>query len=180
MEPIVIKYNTNKLVWYTFLALFFVVGGYFMFGKESSRYSKEVTYVASVICVIFGTIGAGVFIKRLVAKDKTALILDSKGITDKSSGVSLGFIPWEDVTGIKLTEVRSGRFAKNYFITVMVKNPEEYIAKSKNVAARYSLQWSTDRYGSPINITPNATDIKHTELKKMVKDAFERYKTTKP
>jgi hypothetical protein len=178
MEPIVIKHSTQKLVFFTVLSLVFVIGGYFMFGKESNRYSKEVLYAASVVCIVFGLIGSGVFIKRLLSKDKTALLIDSKGVTDKSTSVSPGLVPWSDITDIRLTTMQTGRFSKTHFITIIVKNPDEYIAKGRNVAARYAMQWNTDRYGSPINIAPSTLGMKPEELKKIIKDAFERHKTT--
>lgn len=180
VEPIVIKYNIPKHIFYSFVSLLFVVGGYFMFGKESGRYPKEVLYIASVICMVFGAIGFVVFLKRIFSKDKIALIIDSKGITDKTSAVSRGLVPWQDITNVRLTTMQTHRFSKTHFITIMVKNPDEYIAKGKNMAARYAMQWNTDRYGSPINIAPTNLGMKPEELKKIMKDAFESYKNSRP
>jgi hypothetical protein len=179
MEPIVIKYNIPKHIFYSFVSLLFVVGGYFMFGKESGRYPKEVLYIASVICMVFGAIGFVVFLKRIFSKDKAALVIDSKGITDKTSAVSRGSVPWQDITNVRLTSMQTNRFSKTYFITILVKNPDEYIAKGKNILARYSLQWNTDRWGGPINIAPSTFGMKPEELKKIIKDAFERYKANR-
>lgn len=178
MEPIVIKTSTKKLVQVVIFSIVFIIVGFFMFGKESNRYSKEFLYVVSLLGIAMGLIGVVYSISILFKKDKTALVIDNKGITDRSSMVSLGFIPWQDVTSVRLTSMQTNRFSKTYFITILVKNPDQYIAKGKNLLARYSLQWNTDKSGSPINIAPSTFGMKPEELKKIIKDAFERYKTT--
>lgn len=177
MEPVIIKTSTAKLIRNIFFGLVFIAVGCFIWGHESDRYSKEFIYIISVLCIVFSLTGIVVFTKKLLSNDKVALIIDERGITEKSTGVSLGLVPWEDITEIGISRLQAGLFNKAYFISVYVKNPDEYIGKGKNAMVRQALNWNMKNYGSPINIMPQPLGMKHDELERIIREAFEQYKT---
>lgn len=180
MEPIVIKTSIQTSIKFAAISIAFIALGYWMFGLESERYSKELMWVVGGLGMAMGAFGIVFFTLKLFKKDKTALIINKDGITEKSTGVSLGFIPWADITGLRVSTIHSGMFNKTHFISVDVKNPEDYIAKAKNVMVRQALNWNMTHYGSPINIMPQPLDMSNDELEKMLKGAFEYYKVTNP
>ena len=51
------------------------------------------------IGIIFFGYGSIYFLKRMKTK-KEMLIVNSKGITDNTSAISLGFIPWENIENV--------------------------------------------------------------------------------
>lgn len=62
-----------------------------------------ITEIASVI--FFGLVAVTMF--RKFSDKKPGLIINNQGITDNSSGVSAGLIPWNDIDKIKISQVLS-------------------------------------------------------------------------
>ena len=74
--------------------------------------------------MLFGAFFFGlclIFIVRR-AKSKEILIADERGITDRSSAIALGFIPWRDIASIRLR-----LFMNQKFIEIELKNKEKYL-----------------------------------------------------
>ncbi|MBA0048231.1 STM3941 family protein [Mycobacteroides sp. LB1] len=100
----------------------------------------------------------GLWALRKLFDTKPGLILSSKGFTDNASAIAAGFVPWTDVTGIHVVEIKKQRT-----LIVTVKNPEHYIAKGS--AARQLLNRANMRMaGSPIGISANSLKIGFDEL----------------
>jgi len=59
-------------------------------------------------------------------KNRNVLIVNNEGITDYSSSIALGFIPWSDVEELYITKVNDVKF-----IEVAIKNEERYLEKLK-------------------------------------------------
>ena len=113
--------------------------------------------------VVFGFFGV-VVLKKIFDK-RPGLIISEQGITDNSSGVSAGFIPWSDITAIKEKAVATQRF-----LNVIVKNPQEYIEKQRSGFKRKIMQKNYDMFQMPIGISTNALKISHEELKQILKE----------
>ena len=65
---------------------------------------------------------AGIYFIRRMKKNKEMLIINNKGITDKISAISLGFIPWEEIEDAYI-----GGSVGNEFIELKIKNEEKYL-----------------------------------------------------
>ena len=72
--------------------------------------------------MLFGAAFFGFCFIFIISKPKELLIADEKGITDRSSAIALGFIPWSDVASIRLC-----LFMEQKFIEVELKNEDKYL-----------------------------------------------------
>ena len=100
-----------------------------------------------------------------------ALIISSLGVTDNSSAVCAGFIPWDDIIGIK-----DYQMLNQVFINIIVRNPQEYIARQSNTLKRLTAQANYSSFGVAIGISCNALRCSHYELRTMLENAFHQYK----
>lgn len=100
---------------------------------------------------------------KKLADHKPGLIISNEGITDNSSGVSAGFIPWTDVVAIDETQVYNQKF-----INVIVKNPQDYIDRESNAFKRKMMQVNHKSYRTLIGISANALQYDYAELKSLL------------
>ncbi|MGT2965229.1 STM3941 family protein [Streptococcus acidominimus] len=98
-------------------------------------YSTErQTHILSPLFIFIGILGilffSGTFVfytKRLLTSSSNLppiLLVDEKGIVDKSSALAIGFIPWEDISCIHLRS-----HINQTYISVTLKDNETYLAK---------------------------------------------------
>ena len=128
------------------------------------RYPPFVLKIVSIIGVLF--FGAtGIIGIRKLFQNTPGLILNEKGISDESSGVSIGLIKKEDIIAVRKHQVMSTKF-----LLIDVKNPEAYIELGKNAATKKLLKMNFNQYGTPISINSNALKIKFDELEKLIHD----------
>jgi hypothetical protein len=127
-------------------------------------------FIAGLASIIFfGGIGL-LLLKKLF--DKTpGLIISETGIFDNASGASAGHIPWSDVVEIRETIV-----AGQHFVNVIVRNPQEYIDKQKNVFKRKLIQANYDSFGTAIGISANGLKCDYLELKTLLQTKLENFK----
>jgi hypothetical protein len=104
----------------------------------------------------FGFFGA--LIGKKYFDKRVGLTLDQQGITDFSSAIGAGFVPWADVTGFGIQEVQGTRN-----VIVMVRNPEHYIAKA-GMLTRMAYRANLKLIGSPLAISPVSLQIGFDEL----------------
>ena len=119
---------------------------------------------AILVFPVFGFLG----LKKLTDK-KPGLIIDKTGITDNASGASAGHVPWSDITEIRTTQIFSQKF-----LTVIVRNPNDYIERQTNALKRKNMQMSLSSNGSPINISANTLQCNFDELKNTLQTQFDQ------
>lgn len=117
-----------------------------------------------VVFGLFGVLG----LKKITDK-KPGLVIDETGITDNASVTAAGHISWSDITEIRTSQVFSQKF-----LTIMVRNPNEYIERQTNSLKRKNLQVSFNSNGSPINISANTLKCNFDELKNTLQTQFEQ------
>ena len=113
-EQIEIPLSKKKMLLTLFGAIIFVgLGLWFLINppKISNLIFGNPTLIfivglASII--FFGLVAITIF--RKFSDKKPGLIINRKGITDNSSGVSAGLIPWTDIKEIKISQVMSQKF----------------------------------------------------------------------
>lgn len=110
-------------------------------------------YILKVIFFIgFVFFGYGFYylLKRTMV-GVTLLCVDEKGITDNSSAISFGFMPWEDIEDVILTY-----FMGQAYIEVKLRNPEYYIEKLpawKKAMVNANLKMGMQAVNISLNVT---------------------------
>jgi hypothetical protein len=179
-DEIIISLSRNKILLIFLGCLIFVVFGIwflndpekFANGSYRPRSSEFIQIVGIVAVVFFGICGIFSFKKLFDKKD--GLIINQKGITDNSSGTSIGLIKWSDIIGIGIAQVHSQKF-----IMLEVSNPEYYIGLKKNKIGKMAMRANYDKFGSPISISANSLKTNFSELKALIENRFENYNAEK-
>jgi hypothetical protein len=120
--------------------------------------------------LFFGCVGLFALVK--IFDSAPGLVLDQRGLLDRSSAVPVGFVPWRDVAGIEQFDLVDQRF-----VVIMLKNPEKYVAKS-HPALRWIARINTRMCGSPVMLTPNALEVDFDQLYKMIEARLAQYRAT--
>jgi hypothetical protein len=93
---------------YALGSLVFVVIGALIFTTGNVVYQ-----VVAVVCVAFFGTGLVFFVGQLVRRGP-ALQVDSRGVTDRSSIVSLGLVRWDEISSVQIHAVGIQRFLAVY------------------------------------------------------------------
>lgn len=130
----------------------------FMTGGPPGRSTRPwmVHATGAVAFLFFGA--AAVYAVAKAFDRKPGLVLGPTGLVDNSSAVAAGFIPWSDVTGVRIFT-----FGIQKFLVVRVADPEKYIRRG-NPFRRALNRVNTWMCGSPITISSIALRIPFREL----------------
>lgn len=114
----------------------------------------------------FFVFGAAAFYGVMKLLDtKPGLIFNSEGVVDNSSGVAAGLIPWSEISGVGVVEIK-----KQKMLVIKVINPEKYI-ETGSAIRRAANRASAAMVGSPLAIAATALKIDFQELQ----DVFGQY-----
>jgi hypothetical protein len=178
----VIELSRLKLVMTIGGALLFVAAGawFFLapadgsFIRDMERFAPPwAIHALGVVAALFGIAGV-VYGVRKSFDQKPGLVLGATGLVDNSSAVAAGFIPWSEITGLSLFQMRRQRM-----LIVHVADPEKYIARG-NALQRMLNRANTGMVGSPISISSNALRIPFDELQREIASYLMRYGTLMP
>jgi hypothetical protein len=168
-ETIVIKFSKFKFILLLFGCGLFVAAGIgFVLSPRTFLsilvHNPAMVFIVGCVTILFfGFVGFS-YLQKLM-KNEPALIISTEGITDNSSGVSAGFIPWSDIIAVKEQVVANQRF-----LNLIVKNPQEYIDKQTSAFKRKIMQKNHDLFGTGIGISVNALKISYKELKQILEE----------
>ena len=73
-----------------------------------------------VVFGLFGVLGV-----RLALRPGPAVVVDRRGVTDRSSATAAGLVPWSEITGLGVWEHRGQRM-----VTVAVADPEAVLRRA--------------------------------------------------
>jgi hypothetical protein len=132
--------------------------------------SPEIIMITGIAAICFFGIGI-IFIARKLFDNSPGLIIDQYGITNNANAINMGLIEWEDITGIKIEQIRSTKF-----LILYTNAPEKYINSTKNIVAKQALKMNNKIYGSPISITSNSLKIDFDDLENLIRSEFEKRK----
>ena len=167
-KEIEIQLSKSNLLLLAIGATGFVVMGILFAIKPSNFQPHQQTLITTLGIVSILFFGACLlFMVKKLFDNKAGLMIDENGITDNSSGTSVGLIEWEDITNIKTSQVG---FAK--FILIETTNPEKYISKAKNSISKKGMRANHKTYGTPLSISSNTLQIKFDELLKVILQAY--------
>lgn len=165
-KKIVIKQSTSKQLLYVLLSIIMTATSVYVF--SSSRLLFGIKYMNKIIGIagiIFFGVGSIILLKGFI-NPKDILIIDQDGITDNSSNVSIGFVPWNEIKSVYLENI-----GNDDFISIDLENFEEKLEKlplykRKAINANLKLGYS------PILINVHLTKYKPVE----VLDIIRKYK----
>lgn len=126
---------------------------------------------AGALGIVMGLPGI-IFFTRKLADKRPGLIIDSMGVTDNSSSLSLGFIPWSDITSVESKIVQVSVASKQKFVAIKLRNPEVYIDSQTSALKRKAMQVGLKHSDSPVNISANGLNIKYDYLLQLLQDNY--------
>lgn len=174
-EIIEIPLSTHKMLLSFFGSLAFVaIGIWFLVSPPKSSNpilgNPVVIFGAGLASILFFGFVVITILRKFKDK-KPGLIISPEGITDNSSGVSAGLIPWTEIEEILVTQVMHQRF-----LMFMVTDPEKYINRVKNPLKRGIMKMNYKSYGSPVSISSNALNTNFEKLHVLLIRKMSEYK----
>lgn len=134
--------------------------------------SPMLVYGIGIVAIVF--FGAcGVVAVRKLFDSAPGLVLNRQGFTDNSSGISVGFVPWSEVSRIEEHQIQ-----KQKLISIIIDSPEKYMNLG-NVVQRKARQANLKICGTPVSISSKTLKIKHGELRAVIEEYFDRYRESK-
>jgi hypothetical protein len=133
----------------------------------------QIIRIGGIAGILFFGAGGIYGIKKLIDK-KAGLIIDSNGITDNTNASSIGLIEWNDISGIRIKQVKSTKF-----LLIDIVNPEKYIEKAKNKIQAKLLNANMNMYETPLSITSNTLKYDFKELEKLIQTELKKIKNEK-
>ncbi len=119
--------------------------------------------------VLFGA--AAAFAARKLFDRRPALELGPAGLLARSSALAVGLVPWSDIAGFKVFEVRGQRM-----IVVLVHDPAPYLARGGPLA-RAMRRANAAMCGSPITFASSSMRIDFDRLLELVQAYHSHYGT---
>ncbi|MGT2832276.1 STM3941 family protein [Streptococcus halotolerans] len=162
-EPIIVSHKKTGDIIYAFGALCFVLIGIVFLTVPSLS-----VQLAGLLSIAFFGFCLVMYIKRIF-RTHPLLIIDEQGITDHSSALAIGFIPWKDIENIEIRHMFN-----QIFISVEVTSHEAYLAKMTPLQ-RHATKANL-KMGYPlVNITLNTTGTNPQTIHQRIKEDFGHY-----
>ncbi len=168
-----VEYNKKKVVLLTLGACAAVLVGVWMFSLVDEEITAQrrapflVHGIGLVSIVFFGA--AGVLGIKNVLMKRAALIFSSSGIQYNAAGFGTMVMPWSDIAGSALYEVR-----RQKMLVIRFKDPEKYIERGG--ALRRSLNAANYKLcGSPVSIPASTLTVGFDELQALFDEYFRKY-----
>ncbi|MFT3825025.1 MAG: STM3941 family protein [Chitinophagaceae bacterium] len=177
-----ISLSKGKIVKLFFFSLLFVaVGTWILIAQPSSSNfllnNPVLRNIAGAGSALMGLAGVLFFVRKLFVKEP-AFVIDETGFTDRSGAVAAGRINWADVASIFEKSIQVSIASKQRFIVIMLKDPEAYMAQQPGKMKQRLMQANTRYSGSPVNISVNAMAISFEELKALLQQRLEAFKSS--
>ncbi len=175
METKVIKLSNKKFFFSIIGSLIFVVLGivFILIPKLFITFLvKNILFIQffGILSVLFFGFILITLIQKKIFDKNIGIEINTEGIIDNSSFVSIGLIKWEDIVSIEKSNVMLTNF-----LLIKVKNPERYIKKAKGIKSKL-LRGNYNSYGTPISISSNFIDCSFSHLEDVLLSSFEKYK----
>src|SRR5690242_14050541 len=151
-DAIVIYPSRNKLLLLTTIGAVFVMVGIFLL--RSSDVEERLAGIAGIaffgLCMLYA-------IWRLV-RPTPALIIHPSGIFDNASGLSAGFLRWDEIKGAFVARIRN-----QHFLAIDVKDVEALLSRQSGLKASM-MKMNVKLVGAAVNIPANTLPISLEEL----------------
>ena len=110
-------------------------------------------------CTVMFLIFFAYAVIKLVS-NKPLLILDRDGLTDQSSTIAVGFVPWSDLLAVKFTEYRNS----GTLLCVDAVHSAEFIAARRNPVWRSAKRFNLKRGLGVVTVSAPALGIPSSEV----------------
>jgi hypothetical protein len=169
-DAIVIPLSKSKLVLPVVGATAFVLLSVFVYlnAYQLPQYNPTLIMAIAIVGMLSSALFAVYGVRKLL-DTSPGLIIDSGGLVDNSSAISMGRIPWSDITSFKVTVIGIQRF-----LSIRVRNSKEYLQRV-SVLKRPFAVLNTKLYGTPIHITANTLKMDFDELVARITEAHKNY-----
>jgi hypothetical protein len=165
-QQVAIDFNKKKILPHLLGALVFVMLGTGMMGlalqAKNQLLAQVVFFTVGLAGLLFFGLIAVVHLMKM-AKNKPALIITDDGLFDNSSGLSAGFIKWQDIK--KLNFTRTGNQAS---LVIILKKPDKYIERESNFLKRAAMRINNKMSGSPVHIPLSYLDTDWPTLSELI------------
>lgn len=175
-----IPLSKNKIVKLLIFSLIFVAAGLWILiaQPQTSNFIFNNVWLKNIaggMSTIMGIAGTFYFSRKL-ADSQPGLVIDNEGFTDNSSAVALGKIYWRDVIAVEEKAIQASIASKQYFVTILLKNPETYINRYPDGIRKKMMLMNLKYSGTPVNISANSLKISFTELKQLLQQQFDAFR----
>lgn len=123
-DEFIICESIKRNILYSLLSLIMVIlciFGIIVYFENINLILQIIMKIALFIGIFFFGYACIYFIKK-IKDNKEMLIINNKGITDNTTAISFGFIPWKDIEDVYIDGVLG-----NEFIELKVRNEEKYL-----------------------------------------------------
>ncbi|MFB6317406.1 STM3941 family protein [Saccharicrinis sp. FJH54] len=152
-----IEYTRNRSWLFAFGSLVFAAAGvYLMLNAENLTQNGGTELTNTVIggfMVLFFGYGMFLNIRRLI-KRTPAYIFTGEGLVYNPKDPEPGIVPWREIRSFERTKVKG-----NYFILLMLKNPEAVIERERNGMKKRLMKMNMRAYKTPLSIAMNELQI---------------------
>lgn len=159
MEEKIIELSKTKILLGTFGSLAFVALGIWLIPRNP--------FIGWSGILFFGFAGIA-WAKKLFSK-KPGLIFNNIGLVINRNNFPIGLIPWSDITGFSIFEVRGSKM-----LVILLKEPEKYIEVGSSLRRNLN-KINYQMSGSPIAIASSTLKISFNELMDTAKSFYDRY-----
>ncbi len=137
--PIIVNLSKGRQLWLSFLALIMALASLLCILDYQPMLADTPVAWLFVIVGLIGVLLCGgsllFLLKKLFTKNpKPIFLVDERGVTDHSSAIAIGFIPWEDISFIHLQP-----YLNQSYISITLVDNEKYLAKM-NWLQKYSCK----------------------------------------
>jgi len=139
-----------------------------MANTEYHRRPVFLVIIVGIICAAVGVVACILSAYRLLLSSKPGLIVDLNGIFDNSTPASLGLVKWNEITDIRESD-QAG------YINIFVKNPREFIDRSRNGLTKRIIQAAFKKSGTPIIISDSSLRCDYNELSTLLSTRLFEY-----
>lgn len=131
-------------------------------GMQFESISHTIFKIIALVVLLFFAVVAGTFAKN-IRNQSAGLQIDRKGITDSSSSISFGLIPWKDIVSINKYKSPSAKY-----MVIKVKKEKKYLEAAKNGAIRKLLDQNLAQFKTPVVINVGILKTNLTELEAII------------
>lgn len=151
MNEMIVKQKQSKQVKLLLMAILMVAASFFCARFRLNTPFWRLFQIVGVVGVVFFGFCL-VFITMRLIRPKTILIVNGEGVTDCSSAISTGFLPWRDIAGVEVTDMAGQRF-----VSIRLHDVDAYLEavpalKATAVKANLALGYP------PVSITLQTAD----------------------
>lgn len=151
MEHIVVKNSIGKYIFYSLLALIFVVGGIVILSVSDDFESTLIGWLS----IIFFGLGLIVFLIQIL-DSRPRIVIDQNGIFDRT--LDIGIIEWQDIQHAYLNSIFG-----NDFISLVLRDNEKYLQRTTKTKAKLSKYNKTLGFET-INLNLSGVNKKSGEI----------------